>query len=587
MKRSLVAILAADVAGYSRVMERDETAAFTALRSHIAQHVKPTIARHHGRTVKLMGDGLLAEFHSATDAVRAAIAIQQGMTERNAVAPRDEAMEFRIGINIGELIVDGDDLYGEAVNLAARLQAVAKPGGICVSADAYRQIRDKAGLAFRDLGEHRLKNLTDPVRVYELASATSSAAPGRPTAADLPPLRPAVAVLPFENIGGDPEQEYFSDGLTDDIITALAAWRSFPVIARNSCFAYKHRPLNAKQAAAELGASYLLEGGVRKGGGRLRVNASLIDAATGYQLWAERYDRQLEDVFALQDEISRRIAAVIEPALTRAELQRSTAKQARNLEGWDLYLRGMSHLHEFTKQGTARAREMFLAAIHLDDTYSRAYAGLAWSNSRDLLLGHAEDREKTKSELFEAARRAVALDGLSSLAHHLLSTAYIWRDEHEFAIAEGRMAVDLNPSDAEALHALGNKLDLAGDPEGILRMEQAQQLNPQDPQQHMYKSFLARAYVAAGEYGQAVSAAREAIRRRPDYPHAHYVMAMALGHLGRSVEARTALCECERLDPGFMNARRDWKPYTDPARNEHLHAGLRKAESNPRTDQRS
>jgi adenylate cyclase len=576
MKRRLAAILAADVAGYSRLMARDEAAAFAALRSHLEEHVKPSIASHGGRVVKLMGDGLLAEFQSLTDAVFAAVAIQQGMMERNQNASESDALVFRIGINIGELIIEGDDLYGDGLNVAVRLQEFAEPGKICLSGDAFRQIKSKSGLEFSDLGEHALKNLPEPVRIYQLAAATGPAAPA-PQHPELPD-RAAIAVLPFENIGDDPEQEYFSDGLTDDILTALTAWRSFPVIARNSCFVYKHRAVHVQQVGRELGARYLLEGGVRRSGTQLRVNAQLVDATTGHHLWADRFDRKLDDVFALQDEISRRIAAIIEPTLSRAELQRSTAKPVGSLQAWDFYLRGISYLHLFTKDGTAKARDMFLAAAALDRTYSRAYAGLAWGYSRDLLLGFSENPEQSKSKLFEAARKAVELDPLSSLAHHLLSTAHIWRNEHELAIAEGRLAVELNPSDAEALHALGNKLDLFGDPEGILRMEQAQQLNPQDPQQHMYLSFLARAYAAAGSYEAALASARKAIQRRSDYPHAYYVQAIALAHLGRCAEARATLQECEHLHPGFVQARRDWKPYANPEPNARLAEGVRRAE---------
>jgi adenylate cyclase len=577
VRRKLAAILSADMVGYARHMRADEEGTLARLKSVRSDLIEPAIAAHHGRVVKFMGDGLIAEFASIVDAVHCAVALQRGFSERNKGLPDEEAIAFRVGINLGDVIAEDGDLYGDGVNLAERVQAFAEAGGICLSSDAYRQVRDKVDLHFVDLGEHAVKNIDEPVHIYKILqdSGGFDAAPAHKTEELL--TRPAIAVLPFENMSGDPHDEYFSDGLTDDIITALTAWRSFPVIARNSCFFYKKRAVNVKQVARELGARYVLEGGVRKSGLRLRITAQLVDATSGHHIWAERFDRRLEDVFALQDEISQRIAAIIEPALERAELQRSANKRTTNLDAWDYYLRGVSCIHRFTREETARAREMFQAAVALDPTYSRAYAGLAWSYSRDLLLGHCENREETVAKLFEAAERAVVLDDLSSLAHHLLSTAYIWQDAHELAIAEGRRAVELNPCDADAIHALGNKLDLAGDPEGITRMEQAQQLNPQDPQRHMHLAFLARAYVNAGAYEKAVACAQRAIQRRTDYPHAYYILAIALGHLERTDEARAALDQCNRLHPGFVKNRSDWQPYTDPQRNEHLRRGLEKA----------
>jgi len=391
--------------------------------------------------------------------------------------------------------------------------------------------------------------------------------------------RPAVAVLPFANMSGDPEQEYFSDGLTEDVITALALSRSFPVIARNSTFVYKGKAADIKRIGRELGARYVLEGSVRKSGNRLRINAQLIDTASGHHVWAERFDRDLEDVFALQDEITERIAVALEPALGKAELRRSIAKPPDNLDAWDYLLRGRSHLNDFTKEGTAKAREMFERAIELDPSYGEAFVDLARTHSRDLLLELTDDRDASAAKMYEAARRAVMLDDASSQARYVLSTAYIWRNEQDLAIAEGRRAVELNPNNADARHALGNKLDLAGDPEGISMMEQAQKLNPQDPQRHMHLTFLARAYLNARQYERSVECARKAVRSRPDYPHAYYILAIALGHAGRQAEAQTALNECERLHPGFVRRRAGWRPYSNAASDEHLHDGLRMAGS--------
>ena len=389
--------------------------------------------------------------------------------------------------------------------------------------------------------------------------------------------RPAIAVLPFDNLSGDPGQEYFSDGLTEDLITALAHWRSFPVIARNSTFVYKRHTAAVQQVARELGARYVLEGSVRKDGNRVRVTAQLIDGDSGHHLWAERYDRELGDVFALQDELSQRICALIAPELERDGIKRAAAKRTADLGAWDYYLRGTAFLQQFTKDGNARAHAMFAQAIALDPDYADAHTGVAVGHNRDLLLQCAEDRAEAMREAMAAARRAVALDPASSAAHAALATAHLWRDEHDLSLAEAHQAVELNPNDAVALHALGNKSDLVGDPQGIARMERAQQLNPHDPDRHSHLCFLARAYVNARRYAEAAAAAEAAIRRRPGYPHAHFILAIALGHRGRAAEAQHALAECERLQPGFVAARADWRPYTDEAANAHLREGLREA----------
>ena len=579
MERRLAAILVADVVGYSRLIRADEEGTLTALKAVRSDLIDPRIAEHNGRIVKLMGDGMLAEFRSAVDAVRAAIEVQDSLALRNAGFPRDKRIELRVGVNLGDVVIDGTDIQGDGVNVAARLEGLANPGEVCISEAVHEQVRNRLDLVFEDLGGRKVKNIDEPVRVWRWAANAGARALGPANTDERPPLpeKPSIAVLPFDNMSGDSEQEYFSDGITEDIITALARWRSFPVIARNSTFTYKNKAVKVQDVARGLGVRYVLEGSVRKEGKRVRITAQLIDANTGHHIWAERYDRDLDDVFALQDEITQRIAATLEPTLVRAELTRSKAKQPGNLDAWDYYLRGRSHLHEFTKEGAARGREMFERAIELDPTYSQAFADLAWTHSRDLLLEHTRDREGSMAKLYGAAQRAVALDDASSSAHHLLSTAYIWRNELDLAIAEGRRAVELNPNDADSLHALGNKLDLAGDAEGIGMMEQAQRLNPQDPQRHMHLSLLARAYLNAQQYEISVECARKAVQRRPDYPPAYYILTIGLGHLGRSAAARSALSECERLHSGFVDTRVDWRPYTGEQSNKHLEEGRRKA----------
>ncbi len=575
IQRRLAAILAADVAGYSRLMGGDEEGTFAALTAHRAELIEPCIAEHRGRVVKTTGDGLLAEFASVVDAMRCAVAFQEGMRERNSDIPEDRRIEFRIGVNLGDIIVEDDDIYGDGVNVAARLEALAEPGGICLSGDAYRQVKGKVDAAFADMGEQRVKNIAEPVHAYRVVLA-NAAGDDSPAAALLE--RPAVAVLPFTNLSGDPEQEYFSDGITEDIITALAAYRSFPVIARNSTFAYKGRSLDVRQVANELGARYVLEGSVRKGGNRVRITAQLIDAGTGHHLWAERLDWELEDIFELQDKVTQRIVATMAPELDRAEQKRSITKKPKDLDAWDSYQRGMALLSEFTKEGNARAREMFEHAIQLDPTYGQAFSGLAQSHNRDLMLEFWDSREDSAAKCLEAARRGVALDDTDSFAHLLMAIAHMWPGRMEFAIAEATRAVELNPSNAFAYGVLGTALDSVGRSEdGISALEKAFQLNPRDNQNHILINILARAHLTARRYEEAVEWARKAIHRRSDFPHGHYILAASLGHLGRRDEARAALDECERIQPGFIDKRARWEPYRNPADNQHILDGVRKA----------
>ena len=576
MERRLAAILAADVVGYARLIRNDEEGTIAALKALRADLIDPKIAEHHGRIVKLMGDGMLAEFPSVVDAVRSAVETQQAVAEHNSRLTEDKRIVFRVGINLGDVIIDGDDIHGDGVNIAARLEGLSDPGGICISGAVYEQVRDRIDLSLEDLGDQKVKNIDRPVRVWRwlpdrAVTAGDTAPPERP----LPlPDQPAIAVLPFINMSTDPEQEYFSDGLTEDIITALTHWRSFPVIARNSCFAYKNKSVDITQVARDLGARYLLEGSVRKGGARVRITAQLIDGASGHHLWAERYDRELDDIFEVQDDIVQRIAALVAPELAKAALKRATSKQAQNLDAWDLCLRGMAAIRERTAEGNVKARDSFNRAIATQPDYADAHAGLAMSYNQDIFIEGAEDRTATATQAVEAARKAIKCDELSSWAHHELSTAYQWLNRLDDALAEARIAVDLNPNDAYGLHALGNKSDLAGDPDGIAFMEKAQKLNPEDARLPAHLTFLARAYVNIGNHGAAVQRTRQAIRRRPDYVPAYYILAIALGHLGELDEARATLAKCDELSPNFVQSRQNWQPYAGPASNERLQEGL-------------
>jgi adenylate cyclase len=581
VERRLAAILAADVVGYSRLMAADEEATLAMLNAY-REVIDRLVVDLRGRVFGSAGDSVIAEFASPVEAVRCAVEIQQEIEARNANLLEDRRMHFRIGVNLGDVMVEGDNLFGDGVNVAARLEGLAKAGGVCVSGTVFDHVRNKVGQEFEDLGDRQVKNIDQPVRVYRVSLEGGAAEGEAHSAATVGPTelellqKPAIAVLPFENMSGDPEQEYFSDGLTEDIITALTRWRSFPVISRNSCFTYKNKAVDIKQAGRELGARYLLEGSVRRGGARVRITAQLIDGADGHHLWAEKYDRELDDIFEVQDDIVQRIAALVAPELARAELKRSTRKQPQDLDAWDLSLRGMALIREKAAEANVKARELFNRAIAIRPDYADAYTGLAMSYNQDILVEAVEDRTATATQAMEAARKATECDESSAGAHHELSTAYQWLNRLDDALAEARIAVDLNPNDAYGLHALGNKSDLAGDPDGITFMEKAQKLNPEDARLHPHLTFLARAYVNMGNQRAAVERARQAIRRRPDYVPAYYILAIALGHLGELDEARAALAKCNELSPDFVQSRQNWQPYADPASNERLQEGLRR-----------
>lgn len=575
-ERRLAAVLAADVVGYSRLMGADEAGTLARLKALRKDLIEPQIAGHRGRIVKFIGDGVLVEFASVVDAVQCAIAIQNGSAERNTATPAPQRIVLRIGIHLGDVIVENDDIYGDGVNLAARIETLAEPGGICLSQQAFDQVENKVDARFSYVGEQRVKNIAKAVRVHRVEVGTGvQPRAGGEVADDSTTARPAIAVLPFANLSGDPEQEYFADGLSEELITALSHWRSFPVIARNSSFTYKGRAIKVQDVGRELGVRYLLEGSVRKAGMRVRITAQLIDAGRGHHLWAEKFDRQLEDIFDIQDEISRRIAATIAPELEQAELRKSVAKRTEDLTAWDFYVRGMPHFYEETCEGNARARELFRRAIERDPGYVDAWARLGWTYLRDIGNGCTDDRDGALANGFGAARRALALDDASAVAHLCLGTAYVWSEQLELGLQEAKQALALDPSYAHAALALGNRLDLLGrTEEGIAEMEKGLQLSPRDPHRWLYMIYLARAQVSRGDYEAALQWARRAVQLRPDHPDAHYRLAVCLAHLDRRDEARAALEECERVRPGFVMGRAGWRPYPDDQRNRHYFAGL-------------
>ena len=557
-QRRLAAILAADVVGYSRLMRADEAGTLAQLKTLRKELLDPKITEYGGRVVKTTGDGILIEFPSAVDAVQHAVDVQSAMAQRNASVPIDRR------------------------NVAARLEGLAEPGGVCVSGSIYEQVRDKVRIGFEDLGDQQVKNIDRPIQAYRIDVGAQVILQEEvfPPEADAEFLeRPALAVLPFENLSGDPEQAYFVDGLTEDIITALSLWRSFPVIARHSTFVYKGEAVNIQEVGRELGARYVLEGSVRKAGDRVRVTAQLIAADTGHHVWAERFDRQFEDIFDLQDDLTQKIAAIVAPELERVEDNRLKATRPQNLDAWHLVQRGNALLDEYTKESNLRAREMFGEALKLDPTYSRAYSGLSFTYARALMSGYEISREAAIDKALEAARQAVALDGSDSFAHTALGISLFWKGPHEDAILSFQRAVELNPSHGYARASLGGLLELTGrTEEGISLMEDGLRLNPNAPNTMHINSFLARAYIQARRYEKAVEWARRAIHLKPEFPDAHYLLAVSLAHLDRYEEARAALDQCERVQPGFVASRGEWRPYEqDSAANEHILDGFCKA----------
>ena len=581
VQRRLAAILAADVVGYSRLMGQDEAETLAQLKALRDEVFDPKVAEYGGRIVKLMGDGILIEFPSAVDAVQHAIDVQQATSHRNESVPEDRKIELRIGINVGDVIVDGDDIYGDGVNIAARLESFCEPARICVSLMVHEAVRGKLDIKFNDLGEQSLKNIAEPVRVFSITPVVERADVETGGASNPLLRRPAVAVLPFVNLSGDAEQEYFADGLTEDIITALSSWRFFPVIARNSTFAYKGKSPDIRQVGEELGARYVIEGSVRKVANRVRVTAQLINADTGHHVWADRFDRDLQDIFELQDELTGNVASIVAPELVKAESKRSGTKRPESLDAWDYCQRGKSLMHEISKSGVIEARNFFNRAIELEPNFIDAWCGLAHTYHRELFSGFSDDPEEGNLKILEVARRAVALDEANSDAHFYLSFAYMNNRRTSEAIAESELAVELNPTSPSAQTGLGTTLTLAGRPEeGVRYLTNSIRLNPRYPRVHLFRALLARAHLDAHQYEEARDHARQAIQRGRVYLDEHLTLASALGHLGRRDEAKAVLDDREEFrvlriaDIVFCPW---WQLYDDPEPNKHLIEGLRKA----------
>ena len=580
VERRLTAILAADVAGYSRLMAADEEGTLSALKTLRREVTDPKIREHRGRIVNTTGDGLLSEFASVVDAVRCAVEIQREITARSAGVPAERRIDFRIGINLGDIMIDDNDIFGDGVNVAARLEALAEPGGICVSRVVRDQVRDKLAIPFEDMGEQQVKNIARPVRAYRALLAETAERPSIPPDAAPPALldRPSIAVLPFHNVSGDPEQEYFVDGITEDIITALSKWRWFLVIARNSTFAYKGKSVDLKEVGRELGVRYVLEGSMRRAGQRVRISSQLINTATGTHLWAERYDRDLTDIFAVQDDIASRVVAAIEPALSRAESQRVIAKRPEHMGAWDYCQRGLWHVHKGTRTDGITAYGLFKQALALDPNVADAHLGLARALIVQWDYGSIEDFAPFVLQARESALQALALDSENPQAQYVLAQTSLWAGDVRGAIAHASRAIELNANFALGHFYLGIALSLDGRHEEALEaIETGWRLSPRDPRASTWLANKARVFYHLVRYEEAIETALSARRIRP-HAYGSLVLVASYAQLGRDEQAKNALADMSALPAGSEKTTRWYlERYSDPAAREHMADGLHKA----------
>ncbi len=536
--RKLAAILAADVAGYSRLMGADEAGTLAALKGHRDELIGPEIAKRGGRIVGTAGDSVLAEFASVVDAVDCAVAIQAAMAERNAGLPDDRKMLFRIGINLGDVIVEGDDIYGDGVNIAARLEELAEPGGICVSAKVHGEVAGKVEAGFDDMGKRSIKNIAEPVRVWRVTL-------DQPAAASQPlplPDKPSIAVLPFVNMSGDAEQEYFSDGITEDIITELSRFRSLFVIARNSSFAYKGKSVKVQEIGRSLGVAYVVEGSVRKAGNRVRVTAQLVEAESGNHVWAERYDRDLEDIFAVQDEITGTIASTVGVRLKNAGAKRAQRKKPSSMTAHDYLLQGIQHTNISRPEDNSKARELYRKAIEIDPEYAPALAGLAGTYVDEAISDWVPGEGSPSvgvDEALEHIHKAIVLDDSDGFSHAVLGLVLFLQGKDLDAEARLKKATILNPNDADIAADMALILTYFGRPkEAIGWINRAIRFNPLYPD--WYNEVLGIASYIDGDYEQAIDAFSNVTV--PDtWNHAY--LAASYGQLGRIDEAHAELAE--------------------------------------------
>lgn len=569
--RRLAAILAIDMVGFSRLMEADEDGTIARHRAHRSRHIEPALRNHGGRIVKTTGDGMLVEFGSVVDAVDSAVRIQRAIAAAEADVPPERRIRYRAGINLGDIVIDGDDILGDGVNIAARVETLAEPGGISVTASVFEQVAGKLDLVFDDLGSRQVKNISKPVRVYRVRLEGTGDADNAAPRAGGAATRPGIAVLPFQDMSEARDQEHFADGIAEDIITGLSRYQNFLVIARNSTFTYKGRAVDVKQVARELGARYVLEGSVRRAGPRVRITAQLIDAGTGAHVWAERYDCAAGDVFAVQDEITAAIVGVVAPELIGAEMQRARRKDPASLDAWENLMRAIWHSLRLTAADGEAARRFADAALAHDPALGRAHVVHAMCDVWDVLNNRSTDPEKTLESAHAHARRAVDLDPRDAEAHTILGMVALFMRRHDAAERQLERAIALNPNLALAFMLGGGFWALSGEPDRAhAHLEEARRLNPRDPINYWVYAFHGLAAFSAERYEEAIAWGRRAVQIYPDFPSAHRLLAASLAMLGRLDEAGAALQPLFRIVPDSSIARTragaPWKKSEDAER---------------------
>lgn len=586
MERRLAAILAADVVGYARLMGSDEAGTLQRLTELRQQVLEPLIADHHGRVVKLIGDGLLVEFASVVDALGCAITWQNVVAEREGEAKEGNELQFRIGINVGDVIVEGDDIHGDGVNVAARLEGFAEPGAICLSGDAYRQVRGKAEAEFEDLGERKLKNIAELVQIYRVANTRTRKSASSLAIGPFPrPYQPSIAVLSFANLSDDPGQQYFSDGITEDIITELSRFHSLFVMARISSIVFKSKAMSARDLAHELGVEYVVEGSVRRAGDRVRITAQLINVATGAHLWGERYDREMRDVFALQDEVAQSIASTISGRVEAFGREQAERLSPTALRAYDLVLRAKALTSKYTREDNQQALACAERAVKLDPTSARAHGHAAWCHFFNHMACWVPDREIALTQAYDLAQRAVVLDETDSFPHAILGAVHWFRREYDDARSEHETAISLNANLPEARRYYGGLLAATGKPDAAIeQIEMAKQLNPFDTGWVPWIQGIF--WFTARRYDKAIASLK---RARDPINEVRGWLAASYAHAGREEEARTTLQEFLRVaetDMAVFPGRKlnDWKPYwhgafeyQDQKDFDHLFDALRKA----------
>jgi adenylate cyclase len=581
IERKLVAILHADVKGYSRLMEEDEVGTLHTLTTYRAV-TDSLIEQHRGRIVGTAGDSILAEFASPVEAVQCAVEIQQAFRSRNADLPPSRRMEFRIGINVGDVMVEGPQIYGDGVNIAARLEALAEGGGICISGTVYDQVENKLPLLYESLGEQTVKNIKKPVRMYRVRLAGEAASPPvrEKDEVTLPSLtlpdKPSIAVLPFVNMSSDPEQEYFSDGMTEDLITDLSKLSGLFVSSRYSVFTYKGKAVKVQEVSRELGVRYVLEGSVRKVGNRILTTVQLVDAITGGHVWAERYDRSLQDLYALQEEVRHKIVVHLALRLTDEEQEQLQRAYTPHPEAYDYTLRAWAYLYRFTPDANEQARQVCEQAIALDPAYGVAYTVLGWTYFMEWFLQWNQDSQ-TLERAFLLAQKAITLDDSLPPAHELLGQVYLLKNKHEQAIAEVKRAIAHGPNWFSSYASLGRILNYAGRPEEAMGFaEQARRFSPRTP--IYYLAVLGQAYYLTGQYEEAITALKKVLALNPNQIDAHLGLAASYSEFGQEAEAQAEVAEARRISPNFsLEGSRQRLPYKDPTTLERVLAALRKA----------